>query len=602
MREDFQKIQLDEVSDDLDRSQDAFNSQLEQLGRQTQDWACWDDTYKYVVDKNSTYQQTNLRDSFFDTSHLDYVCLLNTQGQIVFGRMRTTGGQIHDLKPSDDFHELAVGSAQRPGPSRDAKATFKGVIQFAHTPMAVLGRAILDGEQKQPTHGTLIMGRFLTDAVLGQIKKANRIDFRVWPIGSELPAGVAEHLANSKTYIPPIASKQDLSGYAYLRGPDNKVSYLLASLTPPDILDYSEGSLSTFIHFVIGGTVLFIGAILLLTRWLVTRPLDRLAVAVNGISNTGDLNTELTCTSRSDEIGQLARDFTDMLERLQDLQRELLTTSREAGMSEVARSVLHNAGNVMNSVTVALHQCEQVALQESHTKLAKICSLLEEQPNLGEFFSNDPKGKQVLPYLQQVLDLLNKDHKELTHEFTVLRTNVTHMNEIVQSQHTFAQKQNLTESIKVCTVLGQAILMLKDAFGRHGVQVHMNCVDAPMITSDPTRLSQIIVNLLTNAKDALKDNPADDRHITISAQLSEDQQFVEVIVADNGMGIAPENLTSIFRGGYTTKLGGLGHGLHYSANTASELGGKLRADSKGVGLGAQFILSLPIATKQKEAA
>jgi signal transduction histidine kinase len=65
-------------------------------------------------------------------------------------------------------------------------------------------------------------------------------------------------------------------------------------------------------------------------------------------------------------------------------------------------------------------------------------------------------------------------------------------------------------------------------------------------------------------------------------------------IADNGIGIPPENLTRIFTHGFTTKKNGHGFGLHSSALAAKEIGGSLRAHSEGSGRGATFILEIPI--------
>ncbi len=73
------------------------------------------------------------------------------------------------------------------------------------------------------------------------------------------------------------------------------------------------------------------------------------------------------------------------------------------------------------------------------------------------------------------------------------------------------------------------------------------------------------------------------------------EQWVQIYVTDNGVGIAPENVTRIFDFGFTTKKTGHGLGPHSSALAATELGGALRVTSGGVGQGATFTLELPIA-------
>ena len=80
----------------------------------------------------------------------------------------------------------------------------------------------------------------------------------------------------------------------------------------------------------------------------------------------------------------------------------------------------------------------------------------------------------------------------------------------------------------------------------------------------------------------------------ITLRISEDDGFVVLEVADDGVGIDPENLTRIFQYGFTTKDEGHGFGLHGSAIAAAEVGGSLEAFSDGPGAGAMFRVRLPM--------
>jgi len=76
-------------------------------------------------------------------------------------------------------------------------------------------------------------------------------------------------------------------------------------------------------------------------------------------------------------------------------------------------------------------------------------------------------------------------------------------------------------------------------------------------------------------------------------RLEHDARWVRVIISDNGIGIAPENLERVFNHGFTTRKDGHGFGLHSSALAAKELGGALTAHSDGLDRGATFTLELP---------
>ena len=115
----------------------------------------------------------------------------------------------------------------------------------------------------------------------------------------------------------------------------------------------------------------------------------------------------------------------------------------------------------------------------------------------------------------------------------------------------------------------------------------------PVISMDKHKVLQILVNLIRNAKYAMDATARRDKRLTVSIRLNP-ENFVELSVTDNGIGISRDNLTRIFSHGFTTKRDGHGFGLHSGAIAAREMGGRLYARSDGANQGATFILELPL--------
>jgi signal transduction histidine kinase len=111
---------------------------------------------------------------------------------------------------------------------------------------------------------------------------------------------------------------------------------------------------------------------------------------------------------------------------------------------------------------------------------------------------------------------------------------------------------------------------------------------------------QILFNLLQNAKHACDKSSTAEKQIIVRIRVR-DNQRVSVSVLDNGMGIAPENLTRIFAQGFSTRKDGHGFGLHSSVLMAQDMNGTLTASSAGPGQGACFILELPLTPKADSA-
>jgi len=132
------------------------------------------------------------------------------------------------------------------------------------------------------------------------------------------------------------------------------------------------------------------------------------------------------------------------------------------------------------------------------------------------------------------------------------------------------------------------------SLARHHIKVIQQFESVPKVQVDRHKVLQILVNLLTNAKHAVDETRRDDKQVTLKVQQC-DEQFICIIVQDNGIGIETSNLTRIFSHGFTTKKTGHGYGLHSGAIAASEIGGSLRVHSDGLGTGSTFTLELPIA-------
>ena len=275
------------------------------------------------------------------------------------------------------------------------------------------------------------------------------------------------------------------------------------------------------------------------------------------------------------------------------IHRELLETSRQAGMAEVATSVLHNIGNALNSVNVSASLVADNANKSMAPYLGKAVALLNEHAaDLGGFLTLDPQGQQLPGYLNKLADQLAREQQTAITELDLLRQNIEHIKDIVAMQQSYAKISGVTEIIKVTDLVEDALRMNVGALARHEVKLVREYADVPPVTVEKHKVLQILVNLIRNAKYACDDSGRPDKVLRI--QVSVARAGVRIAVIDNGVGIPSENLTRIFNHGFTTRKGGHGFGLHSGALAAKELGGSLTVHSDGQGCGATFILELPV--------
>ena len=280
--------------------------------------------------------------------------------------------------------------------------------------------------------------------------------------------------------------------------------------------------------------------------------------------------------------------------QLRDAQSELLDSARQAGMAEIATNVLHNVGNVLNSVNISADLVARKLRTSKALGLGKAMQLINEHPDdLGTYLREDEKGKLLPGYLNQLVEAIAVEQQGLTDELAQLSKSVDHIKDIVSTQQSYAGVSSVLEPLQVSALMDDALRMNSGALNRHHVTVVKEYADVPQIMADKHRLLLIMVNLISNAKYAMSNLTDRPRQITLSIQTVEDN-ILQISVKDEGEGIPAENMTRIFTHGFTTRKEGHGFGLHSCALAAIEMNGRLTAYSDGPGKGALFTLQIPL--------
>ena len=301
----------------------------------------------------------------------------------------------------------------------------------------------------------------------------------------------------------------------------------------------------------------------------------------------------------------LTRDITEVKQTqgaLEKAQRELVDASRQAGMAEIATGVLHNVGNVLNSVNVSATLLATGLRDSKAATLGKVSALLKEHTaDLGDFLTSDPRGRRIPELIASLAQNFAEERTRLLGEIESLQHNIDHIKDIVSMQQSFATMVGIVEPLSAAALLDDAVRMNSAALSRHDVKVVRDFQFAPPVYAEKPKVLQILVNFIRNAKYACDDGPHLEKVMTLRIAPSSDGRTVLLSVGDNGVGIPPENLTRIFAHGFTTRAKGHGFGLHSSANAAKEMKGRITVQSDGPAQGATFTLELPVATPDSAA-
>jgi len=287
---------------------------------------------------------------------------------------------------------------------------------------------------------------------------------------------------------------------------------------------------------------------------------------------------------------------------LRAAQSQLVTASRQAGMAEVATGVLHNVGNVLNSVNVSVHLIKDKVQGSQVTKLTRTADMIDaHQQDIATFLTTDAKGKFIPGYVSKLARLLDGEYTAMLAEVDNLSRGIEHIKQVVNFQQSYAKPSNLLETVQPRDLLEEALRLNLIALDRHGVTIEREFDDIPSVRIDKHKTLQILVNLISNAKNAMRElNGNDERRLTlkITTVSTEAESRLLFTVSDNGVGIAAENLARIFEHGFTTRADGHGFGLHSAVNAAREMGGDLHVSSAGHGQGATFTLDIPLVTDE----
>ena len=353
----------------------------------------------------------------------------------------------------------------------------------------------------------------------------------------------------------------------------------------------------------------------------ISKPLSKLRSAIDKIRE-GNLDYRIEVKTR-DEIGQLALAFNQMTEHrkrdeeelhkarnelevrveqrtaeLQTTHEKLIETARRVGMAETATDVLHNVGNVLNSVSVTTTSIQKRIRDSKVSYLTEVVGLLEEHADdLGTFMTAEEQGRKLPAFMTNLSKELIAEQEYCLEALETLTKHVEHMADIIKLQQSYSKTTSMVELASVNELVEDAIRINAEALTRHSVEVKRELTDLPPVMLDHHKVLQILTNLISNAKYALSDNGRDDKVLTICVTEPQNGHF-RIAVLDNGIGIAEKNLTRIFEHGFTTKKHGYGFGLHSAAIAAKEMKGSLTAHSDGLGKGTAFILELPFQTQE----
>jgi sensor domain CHASE-containing protein len=584
----FVELEHEETVKNVERALLALQRELDALVPSATDWASWDETYQFLADRGSAYRDANLGGHTLVGLALHAMAIYDLDGRIVWGMTRerpAEGGPARIVA----LEQSAERELLQPLASGQARA---GIVLSQGEPLMVVALPVLTSDGEGPVRGSLLMARALDADAIARLASQVRVDLRV----SLAPSGAEGDALNPKPMRLQSSAPRLLDGQASAIAEATVMDIhgrpaLLVAVKPPPIAARGREALwfATTSTALAGALVLLF--LLVTMRRTLLDPISELTAQALLVGSRQDLSVRLG-SKRRDELGLLSREFDRMVEQLAQAREQLSAQSYKSGVAEMASGVLHNIGNALTPVGVKLSNLRQ-ALAGAPLEEVGLAAA-----ELGEGHLDAERRADMEAFLALAGTELAELVRRAARDLDGVQANVDHIQRILADQHRFSRAERVIESVAVAPLISEALALLpEDLRSACRVELAAGLSEVGPVRAARVALQQVVSNLLINSAEAVaavadRASPGVVR-VTCEEEVIEGVPMVHLRFADDGIGIAPEEVSRIFARAYSTKSRGSGMGLHWSANTIQLLGGRLFAESDGPGRGACLHLLLP---------
>lgn len=543
----FANLEEHMILQNIDRVQLALSSDIDQLNSTVSDWAPWDDTYNFMLDRNRNYINRNLDVETLSNLRLNLILFIDPSGQLVFAKAIDFQNKSELPVPQNLLNNLFSKGTLA---CHNESDRFKGIVLLPEGPILISSQPILTSTWKGPVRGTLIMGRYL-DSELKHLSELTQLPLNSSRVNgvnmsSEFAAAQSALSKERPVLIKPL-SENSIAGYTLVQDVYADPALILRADMSRDI--YRQGQTTNYYHFlfILLNGLIFASVILLLLDRTVLSRIGRLSSDVRDIGLSGDVSTRVQVSGK-DELSSLGDMINDMLEKIDRSEGKLRKSERLATIGKTAVMVGHDLRNPLQTIVVTTYLVK-----------AKI-----------DHLSNQER--------------INLENQGIMEDLNTIDKQSNYMNKIVSDLQDYARP--LSPEIKDIDLSTFVKHVLAGARTPEDVEVQTNIEDELTWEADPTMMERVLTNLVTNAIQAM---PNGGKLIITSASSKED---TTLNITDTGEGIHPDHISKIFDPLFTTKSKGMGMGLVVSKRLVESQGGSLNISSV-VGKGTIVEIRMP---------
>jgi diguanylate cyclase (GGDEF)-like protein/PAS domain S-box-containing protein len=321
----FTRLEDKGTERDLQRALNALQNRLEELDTTAYDWASWDDTYRFMADRDPEFVESNLLGDTLVALRLNALLLVNPSGEIVFGKALDLQDQEEIPLPQSLLGHLTSDGLLPPGGEPGSHAT--GILLLPEGPILVASRPILTSTDEGPSRGWLIMAQYLDSTEVERLGQIIDTTLIVQPLdqpnaAEQLQAVRSELLEDPSSIVVRPLSTETVAGYAALEDLYGAPVLLVGVEMPREIYRGGQTAITYLLTSILlvglgFGTLQYA----VLDRQVLARVIE-LGSGVASIRSRDDLSARLTVAGQ-DELSNLTSEINNMLERIQATQTHL---------------------------------------------------------------------------------------------------------------------------------------------------------------------------------------------------------------------------------------------------------------------------------------